>query len=84
MVHVYSSSNTTLPIGRVADYNNTNPSRAVKMYRTLSTGTNLGAAYFPKQTQSDFARLIYGNRPYSLLHPNVTSDTLAKNTDYIA
>jgi hypothetical protein len=84
MVYIYSSSNTTSPVGRVEDYNNTNPTSGVKMYKTLATSSNLGAAYFPAQTQSDFARLIYGNSPYSLLHPNVTSDILAKNTDYIA
>lgn len=37
MGFIYSGSNTTLPIGRVEDYNNTNPSRSVAIYRTLQT-----------------------------------------------
>jgi len=33
---------------------------------------------------NDFADAIYAGTSYSLLHPNVTSDILAQNTDILA
>lgn len=81
MGFIYSGSNTTLPIGRVEDYNNTNPSRGVAIYRTLQTsGTPM--SFSPHSTQ--FAQTIYGDGPYSLLRPNSTSDVLAQNIDLMA
>jgi hypothetical protein len=85
MAYVYSSSNISIPVGKVADYNNTNASRAIKLYRmSFATKPNLGAKYLPEQSQNSFANLIYGNGPYSLNHPKVSSNTLANVTDYLA
>lgn len=83
MIHVYTSSNTTAPIGRIEDYNNTNPSRGVAVYRNLSENSNW-QPMTEYRHQTEFAKLIYGNGPYSLLHPNVQSDVNARNTDYLA
>jgi len=82
MVYVYSGSNTTAPVGPVRDYNNTNPSRAVGLYRILTP--NINQQMFETQQKTSFAMAIYGDGPYSLSHPNVKSDILAQNTDYIA
>jgi hypothetical protein len=85
MAYVYSSSNISVPVGKVADYNNTNASRAIKLYRMgFATKPNFGAKYLPETSQNDFAKLIYGNGPYNLNHPKVSSNTLAKATDYLA
>lgn len=84
MGFIYSGSNTTLPIGRVEDYNNTNPSRGVAIYRTLQTsGTPMS---FPPEVKhnTQFAQTIYGDGPYSLLRPNSTSNVLAQNIDLMA
>lgn len=85
MVYVYSGSNTTAPIGKVMDYNNTNPSRSVEIYRMLTSNpvnfvSNSGQADF----SSDFASAIYRNGQYSLLHPNSTTDTVAQYIDTLA
>ncbi len=81
MVQIYSNSNSGIPIGRVADYNNTNPSRAITSFR------NLSAAHNPltiNPQRNDFASAVYGDGPYSLTMPNQASDILALNIDYIA
>lgn len=83
MVHVYTGSNTTAPIGRIEDYNNTNPSRSVAVYRTLSANTNW-QTMTESHNQTEFAQLVYGDGPYSLAHPNAISDTNAQNIDYLA
>ena len=84
MGFIYSGSNTTLPIGRVEDYNNTNPSRSVAIYRTLQTsGTPM--SFSPEiKHNTQFAQTIYGDSPYSLLRPNSISDVLAQNIDLMA
>lgn len=81
MGYVYSGSHTTIPIGRVADYNNTNPSRAVAIYRTLATPQFVSSEQ--RSGQVDFSTLIYGNSGYSLLHPNSTTETVAQKVDII-
>ncbi len=82
MVQVYTSSNTTMPIGRVEDFNNTNPSKVMTRYRIL-TGQTVGGSIVTGKTShhTDFSRAIYGDGPYSLLRPNSTSDTLAQHID---
>ncbi len=84
MVNVYTGSNTTIPIGMIQDYNNTNPSRAVNLYRTLATSPNPSSFHAEKTHASDFAQAIYGDGPYSLLFPNNKSEVRALNVDYIA
>ena len=83
MVHVYTGSNTTAPIGIIEDYNNTNPSRGVAIYRTLSANFNWQPMTESRQ-QTQFAKLIYGDGPYSLHHPNVQSEVKAQTYDYLA
>lgn len=86
MVYVYSGSNTSSPIGKVMDYNNTNPSRSVGIYRMLSAGPVTSFVSNNGQTDfsSDFAGAIYGNGPYSLLHPNSTTQEVANHIDTLA
>ena len=81
MVQIYSNSNSGIPIGRVADYNNTNPSRAITSFRNLAKATN-PVTINPQR--NDFASAVYGDGPYSLTMPNQASDILALNIDYIA
>ena len=83
MVHIYTGSNTTAPIGRIEDYNNTNPSRGVAVYRTLSANSNQQPAAEARH-QTQFAQIVYGNGPYNLLRPNATSEILAQNIDVMA
>lgn len=83
MVNIYTGSNTTIPIGMVQDYNNTNASAAVKMYRTLATSPN-PSTFHAEKMHTDFAQAIYGNGPYNLLRPNNTTETRALNIDYVA
>jgi len=83
MGYIYSGSNTTTPIGKVMDYNNTNPSKGVALYRVLQTN------YEPVSSQRNsnpttFAGAIYGEGPYSLLHPNSTTEYVAQNIDTLA
>lgn len=85
MVYVYSGSNTTSPIGKVMDYNNTNPSRSVGIYRLLSSNkmsyiSNTESADF----SSNFASAIYGDGPYSLSHPNMSTELVARRFDALA
>lgn len=82
MAQVYTNSNYGVPVGVVADYNNTNPSREISRYRTISTSTP--HSFAPTANHSDFAFAIYGNGPFSLTCPNNASDTLAQNIDYNA
>lgn len=82
MGFIYSSSNTTLPIGRVEDYNNTNPAHRIAIYRTKQTMSTPLSANGHSTTQ--MAQLIYGNGPYSLLRPNSTSNVLAQKLDLMA
>ena len=84
MNSIVTSSNTTLPVGMVSDYNNTNASVAVKTYRLE---TSKGAeTYAPTRGGNDmsFAQAVYGDGPYSLARPNSTSEILAQNIDLIA
>lgn len=82
MAQIYTTSNSGIPVGRVADYNNTNPSRAITRFREISTSPN--PMTISSEKHSDFASAIYGNGPYSLVCPNQTSDILAQNLDFIA
>lgn len=82
MVQIYSTSNSGIPIGRVADYNNTDSSRTITKFRELTPSQNPLSISLKKQP--NFASAIYGNGPYSLLHPNQTSEILAQNIDFIA
>lgn len=86
MVQVYSTSNTNAPIGRIADYNNTSPSRQVALYRILNTDVNpISISTLATGPQdNDFAQAIYAGGPYSLLHPNSTTDFCARNIDVLA
>jgi len=82
MVQVYSTQNSGIPIGRVADYNNTSPARAISLYRKLNQyQPGINTTNF---NQNSFANAIYGNGPFNLLRPNSTSDILAQNIDYMA
>lgn len=81
MVQIYSASKSGIPIGRVEDYNNTNPSRAIRAFRETSYSPAMTAS---PQKYLNFASAIYGEGPYSLLRPNQTSDILAKNIDVMA
>lgn len=85
MVYVYSGSNTTSPIGKVMDYNNTNPSRSVGIYRLLSSNK---MSYISNTEQTDFssnfANAIYGDGPYSLNHPNMMTEQVARRFDALA
>lgn len=85
MVYVYSGSNTTSPIGKVMDYNNTNPSRSVEIYRLLSSNK---MSFISNSEQTDFsssfANAIYGDGPYSLIHPNMSTEHVAKRFDAFA
>ncbi len=83
MIHVYTGSNTTAPIDRIEDYNNTNPSSGIAVYRTLSYNQT---QYLPTQEshQTEFAQLVYGNGPYNLQHPNNTTSQKAQNIDVLA
>ena len=82
MVYVYSGSNSTVPIGKVMDYNNTNPSSKVAVYRILSQ------SYNPQQSmttlENNFSNAFYHNSGYSLEHPTVTGHKLAQNIDLLA
>ncbi len=85
MVYVYSGSNTTSPIGKVMDYNNTNPSRSVGIYRLLSSEpTTFVSNSYQSDFSSNFADAIYGDGPYSLLHPNSTTESVAMRLDTLA
>ena len=84
MNSIVTSSNTTLPVGMVSDYNNTNASVAVKTYRMeTSKGTE---AFTPVKNGNNmsFAQAVYGDGPYSLNRPNSASEILAQNIDLIA
>lgn len=85
MVYVYSGSNTTSPIGKVMDYNNTNPSCSVGIYRLLSSNK---MSYISNTEQADFssnfANAIYGDGPYSLNHPNMSTEYVARRFDALA
>ncbi len=85
MVYVYSGSNTMAPIGKVMDYNNTNPSRSVGIYRLLSSN-KLSFISNSNQTDfsSNFANAIYGDGPYSLNHPNMSTEHVAMRFDALA
>lgn len=86
MGYIYSGSNTTIPVGGIMDYNNTNPSRGVANYRMLAPlyATN----QFPQSNQSsssgEIASAMYKGGSYSLIHPNCTSNILAQNVDVLA
>ncbi len=81
---IYSGSNTTAPIGKVTDYNNTNPSKAVALYRLHSPNPlTVNASGYNTQS-TGFAQAIYGDGSYSLLHPNSTTDYVANNIDVLA
>lgn len=84
MVYVYSGSNSTAPIGKVMDYNNTDPSRGIKLYRLMSAASNPLTVQASNYNTSDFAQAIYGDGPYSLLRPNAISEHLANNIDLLA
>lgn len=84
MVKIYTGSNTTMPIGRIQDFNNTNPSKGVAAYRNLTAFNPQSFTSYHTHQKSSFASAIYGNGPYSLSCPNVTSEILAKNIDFIA
>ncbi len=86
MVQIYSTSNTNVPIAGIADYNNTSPSRQVALYRILNAGMNpLSINTVPTEHYVDsFAHAIYGDGPYSLLHPNSTTEFCARNVDVLA
>lgn len=83
MVKIYTGSNTTAPIGRIEDYNNTNPSRGIAIYRTLSTNQTK-YQLTQESHKTEFAQLIYGNGPYNLVHPNNTTSQKAKTIDVLA
>ncbi len=80
---IYSGSNTTAPIGKIMDYNNTNPSKGVALYRLLSPNPLTVNASSYTQPGS-FSQAIYGDGPYSLLHPNSTTASVANNIDLLA
>lgn len=85
MGYIYSGSNTTSPIGKVMDYNNTNPSKGVAVYRLLSVNSPSSATVSSRsESVSDFSQAIYAKGPYSLLHPNSTTDDVAKRLDLLA
>lgn len=84
MGYIHTSSNTTMPIGRVQDYNNTYPAKGVAAYRIL-TARNLHTPTSSQISQnSEFSSMVYGNGSYSLLRPNSTSDILAQKLDLMA
>lgn len=84
MVNIYSTSGTTLPIGKVLDYNNTNPAHRVALYRVASEHFPQSTPVSAKNQQTSFAKAIYGDGPYSLLYPNATTELLAQNIDLLA
>lgn len=86
MGYIYLGSNTTSPIGKVMDYNNTNPSKGVTVYRILSTNHLVSNVSHSDKTgfSGSFADAIYGDGPYSLLHPNATTEYSANNIDTLA
>ena len=78
MVDTYTSSKMTVPSGLINGYNNVGL-RSVGMHGTLPTTSN------PTSFQpDDFSGAIYRDGPYSLLHPNNTTDERAVNLDFIA
>lgn len=83
MLNITTSSNTTLPVGMIQNYNNTDASLAVKTYR-IETSSNPMTFQAEPTPQNSFAQAIYGDGPYSLNRPNSTSDVLCQNIDYIA
>ena len=86
MAYIYSASNSMAPVGKVMDYNNTNPSQGVAVYRLLSDSNNLLSVQPRTYSYSanSFAEAIYSSGPYSLLHPNSTTEFCANNVDYLA
>lgn len=86
MGYIYSGSNTTSPIGKVMDYNNTNPSRGVAIYRLLGSENTVSTSRYSvnRDFSNEFSNAIYGDGPYSLLHPNSTTEMVANNIDTIA
>jgi hypothetical protein len=78
MVSFYTSSNTSIPVGRVEAYNNTNPARQIASYRQI--GTTLPQS----TTQMTSPQNLFANGQFNLLHPNQKSETLAQNIDLIA
>ena len=85
MGYIYSGSNTTLPIGKVMDYNNTNPASGVAAYRMLGPTIAVSSAYPEKSGFSEnFSLAIYGEGPYRLLHPNSLTNEVANNLDLLA
>ena len=86
MAYIYSASNSTMPVGKVMDYNNTNPSRGIAFYRLLSethNPLNVQTKTFEASSFS-FADAIYSGGPYSLLHPNANNSFRANVVDYLA
>lgn len=85
MVQVYSAANVNAPIGKISDCNNTSLSANVALYRILNPDNNLFLPSFGSTAfNNDFAQAIYGDGPYTLLHPNSTTEFRAQNVDILA
>ncbi|MCM1339634.1 MAG: hypothetical protein NC191_08190 [Muribaculaceae bacterium] len=82
MVNTYTASNYGVPVGHVADFNNTNPSHKIRKFKATEQITT--PVSVPQNTHSNFASAVYGDGPYSLNHPNQKSEILAQSVDYIA
>lgn len=81
MANIYSASKSTSPIAM--DYH-TNPSKGLSFRGIQNFKSEITTSGFPqKGFSSDFAAAVYGNGPYSLEHPNATSDILANNLDLL-
>lgn len=83
MYDITTSSNTTLPVYTTQDYSNTDTSLAVKTYR-IETSSNPITILPESMPRTTFAQAIYGDGPYSLIHPNTASDILCQNIDTLA
>jgi hypothetical protein len=81
MDNLYTGLYTTHPIGKFQE--NTNYLRAVNMHEPMKTSPNPSSFYAEKIHASDFAQAIYRDGPHSLLFPNIKSQVLAQNIDYI-
>lgn len=84
MVYIYTGSSTTNPIGKVSDFNNTNPAKSVALYRLEGNSSVENGRVQTSNNENNFGCAFYGNGPYSLSHPNYKSDILAQNIDFLA
>ena len=75
------NTSLNLPVNLVLEPN-ANHSSGVGKLKAI-TPEDFGTRYLPEASH-DFAGAFYGDGPYSLEHPNNTTELVAQNVDYLA